>query len=533
MSSKKTLLLEFLFQLQMQIYQYEKHGKFNKAKTCQKIYLETFASTVSIIQKLPKQPPGKTKSGGTHGVSIARNANSYAHGETLGFSRRAKPLALLNGETLVEKNNKILIPANRTTPRSLKNVSNQQSSELYSFSQANICNNPQSLQLEFLNGVTEPLWEARFFSTVYGLRTGRSCYDLIIHLQKILQKNSNYFFQFDITRGFEDNSEKCANYLLLPKRIPKKSFIKFNLFNTIFNNVGFNRRKVADSKKGNSSLPNSNLLFLNFFINNFKKLDTEKSFCNILFHKMDGMIYKFQTLFLHFYKLKYNKLTNVKIVRYANQFLFLTPDLPLLKELITTVIKNSTNEFEIKMNQIGHTLFPYEEKISGVNFLNFEIRQIKKNSKNSIENPLLTLISPSRINLQNHLSELKQISQQFSSQSQENFIFALTPKIRAWCNYYRICSNKKVFFYLDYLLFKILWRWACRRHSKKSRRWIKEKYFHSLDDQNWVFCVYQKEPQQFICLPFHAEINLIHYSEVDNEKSPYDSDITYWLNRYT
>ena len=490
MSSKKTLLLEFLFQLQIQIYQYEKHGKLNKAKTCQKIYLETFASTVSVIQKLPKQ-------------------------------------------SSVEKNAKILIPANRMNLRFLKKVSNQQSSELDPLSQTKIWNNLQNLQLEFLNGITQPLWEARFFSTVYGLRTGRSCYDLIIHLQKILQKKSNYFFQFDITGGFKDHPEKWSNYFLLPKRIPKKSFLKFNLFDTIFNNLGFNRKRVAERNKSASSLPNSNLLFLSFFINNFKNLDTKKSFCNILLHKMDGMIYKFQTLFLHFCKLKSNKLTNIKIVRYASQFLFLTPDLPLLKELVTTVIKNSTNDFEIKMNEIGHTLFPYEEKMSGVNFLNFEIRQIKKSSENSMENPLLTLISPSRVNLQNHLSELKQISQQLSSQSQENFIFALTPKIRGWCNYYRICSNKKVFFYLDYLLFKILWRWACRRHAKKSRRWIKEKYFHSLDEQNWVFCVYQKEQQQFICLPFHAEINLIHYNEVDNEKSPYDSDFNYWLNRYT
>lgn len=490
MPSKKTLLLEFLFQLQMQIYQHEKHGKFNKAKTCQKLYLETFGSTVSVIQKLQKQPS-------------------------------------------VEKNNKILTSLNFTDSLSRKHSSNE-----------------QNLKLEFLNILIQPLWEARFFSTVYGLRPGRSGYDLIINLQKFLQKKSNYFFQFDATPNFEDNAEKCANYLLGPNPIPKKAFLKFKIFNTIyFKRVlkcYFSKKqlhKIVERKKVSSFKTNSNLLVLNFFslqipsnlnsfeiVNNFKKIETKATLYNIIFHKIDGIIYKFKCLFLHFFKLKYNKITNLKIIRYTNQFLFLTGDLPLLKELVTTIVKSCTNDFIIKMHQIGNTLFSYEEKIYRLNFLNFEIHQIKNNREKN--NGLSTLISPSRTSLQNHLADLKQISQQFASQSQENLIFALTTKIRAWCNYYQICSNKKVFFYLDYLLFKILWRWACRRHSKKSRRWIKDKYFHSLDEQNWLFSFYQKEQKQFICLPFHAEINLIHYTEVDNEKSPYDSDFTYWLNRY-
>ncbi|WP_374939085.1 hypothetical protein [Legionella bozemanae] len=32
-----------------------------------------------------------------------------------------------------------------------------------------------------------------------------------------------------------------------------------------------------------------------------------------------------------------------------------------------------------------------------------------------------------------------------------------------------------------------LWRWACRRHPRKSASWIKKKYFRSQGLRNWIF----------------------------------------------
>ncbi len=49
--------------------------------------------------------------------------------------------------------------------------------------------------------------------------------------------------------------------------------------------------------------------------------------------------------------------------------------------------------------------------------------------------------------------------------------------LRGWVNYHKYIVSKKVFCYVDYLLFKMLMRWAKRRHSKKGSRWIWNKYF--------------------------------------------------------
>lgn len=69
--------------------------------------------------------------------------------------------------------------------------------------------------------------------------------------------------------------------------------------------------------------------------------------------------------------------------------------------------------------------------------------------------------------------------------------------------------------YCDYITFKMIWKWACRRHPKKSRRWIKLKYFKTLKEKKWSFCVvkfsnelnYHNPSAQcvYLCLPLHCD----------------------------
>ena len=59
----------------------------------------------------------------------------------------------------------------------------------------------------------------------------------------------------------------------------------------------------------------------------------------------------------------------------------------------------------------------------------------------------------------------------------ETLILKLNAVIRGWVNYHKHIVAKKVFCYIDYLLFKMLMRWAKSRHSNKGSRWIWMKYF--------------------------------------------------------
>ncbi|WP_410541845.1 group II intron maturase-specific domain-containing protein [Wolbachia endosymbiont (group E) of Neria commutata] len=48
-------------------------------------------------------------------------------------------------------------------------------------------------------------------------------------------------------------------------------------------------------------------------------------------------------------------------------------------------------------------------------------------------------------------------------------IKTLSPIIRGWCNYYSSGVSSKTFGLLDSIMFRMLWRWAVRKHPNKGR----------------------------------------------------------------
>jgi RNA-directed DNA polymerase len=66
-------------------------------------------------------------------------------------------------------------------------------------------------------------------------------------------------------------------------------------------------------------------------------------------------------------------------------------------------------------------------------------------------------------------------------------IVKLNPVIRGWANYHRHVSSKRTFSRVDHAIFRALWQRAKRRHPKKSRRWIKDRYFEAVAGRHGVF----------------------------------------------
>ncbi len=146
-------------------------------------------------------------------------------------------------------------------------------------------------------------------------------------------------------------------------------------------------------------------------------------------------------------------------------------------------------------------------------------------------------LSPSKAQMRLHLNELRQSIRLARTSTQSTLIEKLTPWIRAWKDYYTFPDylqlspviEGSVRFMTDSAfvgstayrlgfakqanisLFKMLWRWACRRHPKKNRQWIKSKYFHSVKEKKGasyltkkvIFSVYQASAT-YHCLPSHS-----------------------------
>lgn len=67
---------------------------------------------------------------------------------------------------------------------------------------------------------------------------------------------------------------------------------------------------------------------------------------------------------------------------------------------------------------------------------------------------------------------------------QESLIRLLNPIITGWANYYRYSVSSKTFRKADKLIFEKLWQWAQRRHPKKGKYWVADKYFHKINNRN-------------------------------------------------
>ena len=116
----------------------------------------------------------------------------------------------------------------------------------------------------------------------------------------------------------------------------------------------------------------------------------------------------------------------------------------------------------------------------------------------------------------NYVKKVKQIIKINSSQTQENLIYKLTPYILSWCYLYRFSLKKSDWNELDKVLSQFIWRWSCRRHNNKSKKWIQSKYFFTLNKELWFFGQIVKEPfagsvktknnLNFVYLPFHGQI---------------------------
>lgn len=384
-----------------------------------------------------------------------------------------------------------------------------------------LINTPLKTKFEILlqKKICEPTWESRFSTVSYGGRTNRSSYDAIMQIQSILAKNSYYFFQVQ----FNLNSISFPLDLMTTDSIPvQKKDQCFKFFKFLFEQFKvFNPNKISQFLNLNLRNPcffmdlqkhKKEIFQILNYLNRDKNISNLNSielfYLNILFHFFESEVenliilrsqkFFFESIFKSDIENNLSLFKNMQnifqdepsFLCYNNQFVFFHSNQRILEKISFHLMRlvESFNYLKIEQTEIGHTLLPIMNRPPGLNFLNFAISQkyeishpnlVKKNfnsssffRKQSVDklhgfHTFSTIINPSSLAIKTHMNELKEIVKTFSSQTQENLIYKLTPKIRHWSNYFKIITTKKNYFLCDFFLLKLLWRWACRRHPKK------------------------------------------------------------------
>ncbi|NEQ41679.1 MAG: group II intron reverse transcriptase/maturase [Okeania sp. SIO3I5] len=352
----------------------------------------------------------------------------------------------------------------------------------------------------------EPEWEARFEPNSYGLFR-RSTHDAIEAIFGSIKKKPKYVLDADISKCFD----RINHDALLRKigQTPYRRLIKQWLKSGVFDN-----KQLSNTAEGT---PQGGVI--------------SPLLANIALHGMEERLMAFaKTLDMKDSRGRQigqrDKINSLSVIRYADDFVILHEDIKIVIQA-KTVIQEWLNQVGLELKpektKIAHTLEEYEGNQPGFDFLGFTIRQWKvKSTKQGFK----TLIKPSSKSTKTHYRKLADICDKNKTAPVEALIAKLSPVIRGWSSYFSAVVSKEMFNKIDHLLWARLWRWASRRHPRKSAKWVKKKYFPNIKGtRNWVL----NDGEHILNL--HSDMPIVRHIKVKGNKSPLDGDWTYWSNR--
>lgn len=228
---------------------------------------------------------------------------------------------------------------------------------------------------------------------------------------------------------------------------------------------------------------------------------------------LDGLENKLKSLYPRTYKQPYRGVASkVHLIRYADDFIITAKTREMLEEQILPNIEIFLNERGLRLSLEKTKITPIHE---GVDFLGSTIRKFGNK----------LIIKPAKKNVAKFLSKISVIIKANKATSAADLIAYLNPVIKGWANYHQHTCSSKAFSKVDSEIFRMLWKWALRRHRGRGKRWIKEKYFIKHGSRIWTFSgVGVKANGTVICpkLTYASDVKIKRHVKVRGQANPFD-----------
>ena len=472
-----------VYKLQKRIYRASQRGDVKTIRRLQKTLMKSWSARALSVRRVTQDNTGK-KTAGVDGI------------KSLSPAARLKLVNNLKMGSNVSPTRRVWIPKPGTEEKRPLGIPTMKDRAL------------QAL----VKLALEPEWEARFEPNSYGFRPGRSCHDAIEQIFTVISQKAKYVLDADIAKCFD----RIDHEVLLNK---------LNTFPTI-------RRQIRAWLKAG-------------VIDNMQYFETSEGtpqggvisplLSNIALHGMEERVRQFALT------LKGRKLDNVRnlnLIRYADDFVILQEDITVVqrcKEIISECLNGIGLELKPSKTRIAHTLEQYGQEKPGFDFLGFTIRQFPagrhQSGKTSKGKPLgfKTIITPSKQKQKVHYAQIAEVIKTHKAAPQGALIKHLNPIIRGWANYFATVVSKEAYTELDHLTYQKLEAWANRRHPNKGKKWVKDRYWHTQGERNWVFAT--RKGNNALRLLNHADTPIVRHVKVKGESSPYDGNLVYWSTR--
>jgi len=112
------------------------------------------------------------------------------------------------------------------------------------------------------------------------------------------------------------------------------------------------------------------------------------------------------------------------------------------------------------------------------------------------------------------------------SAPQAAIISRLNPVITGWCRYFSSGVSQETYDKMKFMTWEKLRRWTKRRHPNKTLKWCNNKYFHTVEEDNWTFST-----KDGLALASHQDTPIKRHVKVKGTASPFNGDWAYWSNR--
>ncbi len=274
--------------------------------------------------------------------------------------------------------------------------------------------------------ILEPIFEADFQDGSYGYRPKRSPQEAVQRVATAIAQGKTTVIDLDL-KAYFDNVRHHILLEQVAKRVNDPEIMHL--------------LKLILKATGKRGVPQGGVI--------------SPLLSNIYLNEVDKMLEKAKVT------TQKGEYTQLEYARFADDLIVLVnwhPTNRWLVDAATRRIKEELAKLQVELNREKSKIVDLTKGESFI-FLGFEFRRIK--SRNGKWRPYYTPKPEGRKKL---LAGLQGIFDKYSSQPIRNIIEEINPKLRGYCNYYRIGQSTRCFSYIRYWVME-----KVRRHLQKAR----------------------------------------------------------------
>ncbi len=215
--------------------------------------------------------------------------------------------------------------------------------------------------------------------------------------------------------------------------------------------------------------------------------------------------------------------SKLNVIRYADDFVVTG----ISKEILAHKVLPAVRQFmAIRGLELSEEKTRITHIAEGVDFLGQTVR--KYSGK--------LLITPAAKSVKALLGKVREIVKGNLSATQAALIQQLNLVIRGWAMYHRHVVAKANFSSIDSQIWRLLWKWAVRRHPMKGAKWVRKKYFCVEGNRTWVFAAENPVGSSTSRLRLFcaATISIVRHVKIRGPANPFDPAWTsYFTQRRT